>query len=134
MNDLVFYGGLQVAFCQLVVGANVTIQRGRCLWQPTVHHAELDFLQCCYCHDQIWDWVWTYKGINIYNCSVGLDFSSGGSTEQSVGSITFIDSSITNTPVGFITHTAQHHCPLLGKFDSRECAAEQCSYRGSRSW
>jgi glucan 1,3-beta-glucosidase len=61
--------------------------------------------------DQIWDWGWTYKGINIYNCSVGLDFSSGGSSGQSVGSITFIDSSITNTPVGFLTAHSETSLP-----------------------
>lgn len=64
---------------------------------------------------QIWEWGWTYKGINIYNCSVGLDFSSGGSTGQSVGSITFIDSSITNTPVGLVTtHSATSLPPTAG--------------------
>jgi glucan 1,3-beta-glucosidase len=52
---------------------------------------------------QLWDWGWTYKSINIINCSVGLNMSNGGHTSQSVNSVTFIDSSITNTPVGIIT-------------------------------
>lgn len=65
--------------------------------------------------NQIWDWGWTYKGINIYNCSVGLDFSSSGSRGQSVGSITFIDSSNTNTPVGFLTaHSETSLAPTAG--------------------
>ena len=52
---------------------------------------------------QIWDWGWTYQGITIENCSVGLDMSSGGSDNQAVGSMTFIDSSISNTGVGIKT-------------------------------
>lgn len=66
--------------------------------------------------NQIWDWGWTYKGVNIYNCSVGLDFSSVTSTgSQNVGSITFIDSSITDTPIGFITaHSATSQPPTAG--------------------
>jgi glucan 1,3-beta-glucosidase len=66
--------------------------------------------------NQIWDWGWTYKGINIYNCSVGLDFSGlNAAGSQNVGSITFIDSSITDTPVGFITaHSATSQPPTGG--------------------
>lgn len=52
---------------------------------------------------QIWDWGWTYYGININNCSIGLDMYSGGPTALSVGSVTFFDSSISNTPVGIRT-------------------------------
>ncbi|KAI6841775.1 glycoside hydrolase family 55 protein [Hortaea werneckii] len=52
---------------------------------------------------QIWDWGWTYQGITIENCSVGLDMSSGGPDNQAVGSMTFIDSSISNTGVGIKT-------------------------------
>jgi glucan 1,3-beta-glucosidase len=56
--------------------------------------------------NQIWDWGWTYHGINIYNSSIGLDMSSGGTGGQSVGSVTFIDSSMTDTKVGILTaHT-----------------------------
>ena len=42
----------------------------------------------------------------INNCQVGLNMSNGAPTGQSVGSVTFIDSSMSNTPVGFITGRA----------------------------
>ena len=53
--------------------------------------------------NQIWDWGWTYYGLSINNCGVGLNMSSGGSNALSVGSVTLFDSTITNTPIGIIT-------------------------------
>ncbi|ROV99133.1 hypothetical protein VMCG_06572 [Cytospora schulzeri] len=47
-----------------------------------------------------WDWVWTIKDVTINNCQVGLDISTGGSTDQTVGSALFLDSTISNTPIG----------------------------------
>lgn len=47
-----------------------------------------------------WDWVWTIKDVTINNCQVGLDISTGGSSDQTVGSALFIDSTIRNTPIG----------------------------------
>jgi glucan 1,3-beta-glucosidase len=41
----------------------------------------------------IWNWGWTYQGININNCQLGIDISTGGSDQQGVGSITLFDSS-----------------------------------------
>ena len=46
-----------------------------------------------------WDWGWTYQGLSINNCQVGIDVSTGGSQGQSVGFITVFDSSFVNTPV-----------------------------------
>jgi glucan 1,3-beta-glucosidase len=46
-----------------------------------------------------WNWGWTYQGITINNCQLGIDISTGGSDQQSVGAITLFDSSFTNTPV-----------------------------------
>lgn len=46
-----------------------------------------------------WNWGWTYQGLSINNCQVGIDISTGGSQAQSVGSITVFDSSFANTPV-----------------------------------
>lgn len=50
-----------------------------------------------------WDWGWTYKSININNCQVGIDITAGGSSAQSVGSITVLDSHFSNTPIGIKT-------------------------------
>ena len=44
--------------------------------------------------------------MNINNCSVGLNITNISPAEQTVGSATFIDSSINDTPIGILTsHT-----------------------------
>ena len=53
--------------------------------------------------NQIWNWGWTYKSISINNCTTGLDLTNGNANPLTVGSGTFLDSSITNTAVGFVT-------------------------------
>ena len=66
---------------------------------------------------QIWDWGWTYKSITINNCSIGLDMTNIDSTTglPTVGSITFIDSSINNTPIGIASaHTSDTQPPTAG--------------------
>ena len=87
MNDLIFYGGLY--------GGNFGNQ------QFTMRN--LTFYNSVTAINQLWDWGWTYETISINNCSVGLNMSTGGPTGQTVGSITFFDSSITDTPIGIIT-------------------------------
>ncbi|KAK3342556.1 pectate lyase superfamily protein-domain-containing protein [Neurospora tetraspora] len=54
---------------------------------------------------QIWSWGWTYQGIEINNCGVGFDFTSVSDApatlgQYTAGSITILDSSINNTPIG----------------------------------
>lgn len=39
-----------------------------------------------------WDWSYSYQGLTINNCPVGIDISAGGSSNQEVGSITVLDS------------------------------------------
>lgn len=87
MNDLTFLGGLY--------GANWGNQ------QFTVRN--LTFRGCVTAINQIWDWGWTYQNINIDNCTLGLNMTSGGSGALSVGSVTLLDSTITNTNVGILT-------------------------------
>ncbi|CAN9447070.1 unnamed protein product [Alternaria alternata] len=53
--------------------------------------------------EQLWDWGWTYKSVSINNCRVGLNMSAGGPAAVNVGSITFFDSEINNTPIGIVT-------------------------------
>ncbi|KAI4116165.1 MAG: hypothetical protein LQ345_003371 [Seirophora villosa] len=53
--------------------------------------------------NMVWDWGWTFQSISINNCSVGLNITNTSPTTQTVGSVTFIDSSIANTPVGVLT-------------------------------
>ncbi|KAH8701624.1 putative glucan 1,3-beta-glucosidase precursor [Talaromyces proteolyticus] len=44
---------------------------------------------------QIWDWGWTYVGLNINNATTGINFV-GGTTGQAVGGANIIDSTISN--------------------------------------
>lgn len=48
---------------------------------------------------QIWDWGWTYQGITIRDCGTAFSMIQGGSGAQNVGSVSIIDSTITNCPV-----------------------------------
>jgi len=63
----------------------------------------LTFYNAATAINMLFDWGWTYESISINNCSVGLDMTSGGPTAQKVGSVTFFDSSISNTPIGIKT-------------------------------
>ena len=87
ISDLIFNGGL--------VGANVGNQ------QFTMRN--LTFNNAVTAINQLWDWSFTYKSISINNCQIGIDLSAGGSSAQNVGSILFVDSSISNTGIGVKT-------------------------------
>lgn len=87
MNDLVFNGGNYGAFFgnQQFTTRNLTFNN---------------------CNTAIylnWDWVWSFKNINVNNCGVGIDITSGGSSDQDVGSAIVQDSTFTNTPIGIKT-------------------------------
>ena len=99
MNDLTFLGGMY--------GVNWGNQ------QFTVRN--LTFKGCVTAINQIWNWGWTYENINIDNCTLGLNMSTGGSSAQNVGSVTLIDSTITNTKVGILTaRNANSQPPTAG--------------------
>lgn len=51
---------------------------------------------------QIWNWGWTYQGLQISNTTTAIDISNGGSDAQNVGSVNIIDSSISDSHV-FVT-------------------------------
>ena len=88
MADLVFFGGNNAA--------NWGNQ------QFTMRN--LTFNNAVIAINQIWDWGWTYKSITINNCSIGLKMNTDTNTgAQTVGSITMIDSSIRNTPLGVLS-------------------------------
>jgi glucan 1,3-beta-glucosidase len=48
--------------------------------------------------NQIWNWGWTYQGLNINNCGTAISISNGGIDNQAVGSVVILDSTIQNTP------------------------------------
>jgi glucan 1,3-beta-glucosidase len=75
----------------------------------------LAFYDCVTAIVQAWSWGWVYQGISINNCQKGIDMSALSSTgAQFVGSITLLDSSISNTPVGIITAYSSTSQPPTG--------------------
>ncbi|KKY34444.1 putative glycoside hydrolase family 55 protein [Diaporthe ampelina] len=60
----------------------------------------LTFSKCNTAIYMNWNWVWTLKDVKIDSCGLGLDLSTGGPGAQTVGSALFLDSTITNTPIG----------------------------------
>ncbi|TLS29191.1 hypothetical protein PpBr36_00045 [Pyricularia pennisetigena] len=90
LGDMVFEGGLD--------GMRVGNQ------QFTMRN--LTFVGAQTAIKQIWSWGWTYSGITIKDCKVGLDIANvdAGSGRSSVASIIFMDSEITNTAIGIVTN------------------------------
>ncbi|EJT80809.1 hypothetical protein GGTG_00803 [Gaeumannomyces tritici R3-111a-1] len=88
MSDLTFIGG--------ATGASMGNQ------QYTMRN--LVFRNCQTAIIHLWDWGWTYHGLDIRDCGTGIDMSSLTNTgTQNVGSLTLIDSTFTNVPVGIKT-------------------------------
>ncbi|KAI0179871.1 glycoside hydrolase family 55 protein [Hypoxylon sp. FL1284] len=94
LNDLVFYGGLYGA----VFGNQ----------QFTVRN--LTFNNAVTAIYQLWDWGWTYKN----NCTVGLDMATRSGSAETVGSVTFFDSSFTNTKIAFNISRSAKTTPTTG--------------------
>ncbi|KAI8958122.1 glycoside hydrolase family 55 protein [Daldinia sp. FL1419] len=87
MSDLTFNGG--------ATGASLGNQ------QYTMRN--LVFNKCQTAIIQLWNWGWTYIGLQINDCQKGIDITAGGSDALATGSITVIDSAFKNTPVGITT-------------------------------
>ena len=58
-----------------------------------------------------WNWGFTFKGLKIKNCQLGVDMTAGGQTAQQVGSVIIMDSSIENTPIFVKTSTSAGSSP-----------------------
>ncbi|KAF2813845.1 pectin lyase-like protein [Mytilinidion resinicola] len=63
---------------------------------------------------QIWNWGWLYSGLTISNCGTAFSMSNGGTSSQSVGSVTIIDSTITNCPAFIDTAWTPNASPATG--------------------
>ncbi|KAI1399306.1 glycoside hydrolase family 55 protein [Hypoxylon fuscum] len=94
LSDLVFNGGLYGAVFgnQQFTVRNLTINNA---------------VTAIY---QLWDWGWTYKN----NCTVGLDMATRDSSGETVGSVTFFDSSFTNTKIAFNISRSTKSTPTTG--------------------
>ncbi|KAK0123765.1 hypothetical protein ONS95_008770 [Cadophora gregata] len=65
----------------------------------------LKFNDCLTAVQMIWDWGWTWQNIQISGGAIGFNISGiGGSTGQGIGSVSIIDSAISNVPVGILTN------------------------------
>ncbi|MBA7493104.1 hypothetical protein ES702_03659 [subsurface metagenome] len=99
LSDLVFIGGLY--------GANVGNQQ--------FTSRNWTFYNCVTAINQLWDWGWTYQGISFNNVSLGLNMSSGGPTNQAVGSIVLFDSEFNDVGTGILhAHTPNSYPPGAG--------------------
>ncbi|KAI1086714.1 glycoside hydrolase family 55 protein [Rostrohypoxylon terebratum] len=87
MSDLTFNGG--------ATGASLGNQQYT-MRNITINNAQTAIIQ-------LWNWGWTYIGLNINNCQKGIDITASGDSGLNVGSVTIIDSSIKDTPVGITT-------------------------------
>lgn len=87
MGDITFNGGN--------IGLNVGNQQ--------FESRGMTFNGCQTAINQIWDWTWTYQGLSINNCGVGINMVGGGTSSPSVGSVTVLDSTFSNTPIGIST-------------------------------
>ncbi|KAG5972701.1 hypothetical protein E4U55_000744 [Claviceps digitariae] len=86
MSDLTFNGGSIGAF----------------LGNQQFTTRNLKFNNCNTAIYMNWNWVWTFHGISINNCGIGIDMANGGNV-QTVGSVILTDSTFVNTPVGIRT-------------------------------
>ncbi|KAL8946565.1 MAG: hypothetical protein Q9222_007057, partial [Ikaeria aurantiellina] len=90
MSDLTFNGGQNAAFFG---NQQFTVRNF------TISNADNAI-------NMVWDWGWTFKSMTIQNCSIGLNMTNISPSAQTVGSVTFVDSSICNTPIGVLTSHA----------------------------
>jgi hypothetical protein len=97
-NDLVFYGGAQA----MAIGNQQFTMRNL-----TFYNSQVAILQA-------WDWGWTYRGLSINNCGVGIDMTGAKDGNVSVSSVTIIDSDISNTPVGIVYGNVEANGPQFG--------------------
>ncbi|PCH36899.1 glycoside hydrolase family 55 protein [Wolfiporia cocos MD-104 SS10] len=85
MGDLVFNGG---KFGMWVGNQQFTVRN------VTINNADTAIYA-------MWNWGWTFQGVEINNCQVGFDLKTGGLTQddQTVGGEAIIDAVVTNTPI-----------------------------------
>lgn len=98
MTDLTFYGGLHGA---LFANQQFTMRN------LTFHNAVTAI-------SMAFDWGWTFTGVSINNCAVGIDMTSYSTTtfQLNVGSLTIIDSIFSNTPIGIATNKSSTSLPV----------------------
>ncbi|KAK8001367.1 glycoside hydrolase family 55 protein [Apiospora marii] len=88
MSDLSFTGGAQ----------------GMAIGNQQFTMRNLTFNNVATAIDQLWDWGWTYYGLKINNCTVGLNLTAvTDKGEPNVASVVLFDSEFSNTDKAVIT-------------------------------
>ncbi|KAI1327924.1 pectate lyase superfamily protein-domain-containing protein [Xylariaceae sp. FL0255] len=91
LSDLVFSGGAIGMWC----GNQQFTSRN------------LQFENCIQAIEMIWDWGWTWHGLNIFQCQIGINVTALTSVSalhhQGVGAIAVLDSVFTNVPIAVLT-------------------------------
>ncbi|KEZ41476.1 hypothetical protein SAPIO_CDS7623 [Scedosporium apiospermum] len=65
----------------------------------------LVFNQCNTAVQMVWDWGWNWQQITVNGGSIAFNISGvGGDTGQGIGSVSIIDSTISNVEVGVLTN------------------------------
>ncbi|ERS99606.1 hypothetical protein HMPREF1624_02966 [Sporothrix schenckii ATCC 58251] len=66
----------------------------------------LTFRNCQQSVQMVWDWGFNWQDIDIDGGTIAFNISGrGGSTSQGTGSVSILDSSISNVPIGVLTNT-----------------------------
>ncbi|KAJ3107675.1 hypothetical protein HK100_003542 [Physocladia obscura] len=60
----------------------------------------------------IWDWGWTFKGLTINNCGVGINMAAGTASAELVGSAILLDSTFNSVTVGISTLFSSSSLPV----------------------
>ncbi|QDS77507.1 hypothetical protein FKW77_000507 [Venturia effusa] len=60
-----------------------------------------------------WNWLWSFKSIQINDCKVGIDMANSPAN-QTVGSVILQDSKIINTPIGINSSFSMDSIPIGG--------------------
>ncbi|KAH7044590.1 beta-1,3-glucanase [Macrophomina phaseolina] len=97
MTDLTFNGGNYGAF----LGSQQFTTRN------------MTFNDCNTAIFMNWNWLWTFHGLSINNCKVGIDMANAPAN-QTVGSVIVLDSTFTNTPLGVNTSFSDNSVPATG--------------------
>lgn len=62
----------------------------------------------------VFDWVWLFQNLVIRDCDVGIDMTSGGFTNQAIGSVIVVDSTISATQGILTPYTPGYSSPQTG--------------------
>lgn len=112
LGDIVVYGGQYGAFMgnQQFTARNLTFYNsGTAIYQN-------------------WGWTWAYKNLQIHNCTMGFNMTSGSGQTQAVGLISIQDAVFDNVDIGILTTFSANSTPASG--GSLHC--DNCDFRTSR--